>query len=269
MTGKEKERVAVVIPFYKDTLSVYEQYALEQCSKVLCNYPVIAIKPESLDLSFLPVTMRSISFGDAYFKDVTGYNRLMLTAGFYRQFSDYEYILIYQLDAFVFKDELLSWCDKGYDYIGAPWEEKALNGPLGKLRFRIRAWFYIRYNIKRHNGLPAVKKTMPGRVGNGGFSLRRTAAFISCLEKYAHIAEMYRSSTDTAFNEDVFWSIEMNRKTKHIKTPGFREALKFSVETTPELAFRLNNNELPFGCHAWDEYADFWRPVFRSFGYDI
>ena len=30
-------------------------------------------------------------------------------------------MLIYQLDAYVFKDELLNWANKGYDYIGAPW----------------------------------------------------------------------------------------------------------------------------------------------------
>lgn len=28
--------------------------------------------------------------------------------------------MIYQLDAWVFNDELSSWCSLGYDYIGAP-----------------------------------------------------------------------------------------------------------------------------------------------------
>jgi hypothetical protein len=36
-----------------------------------------------------------------------------LSASFYERFLDTKYILIYQLDAFVFKDELQEWCDKG------------------------------------------------------------------------------------------------------------------------------------------------------------
>lgn len=44
----------------------------------------------------------------------------MLEADFYRRFGKYKYMLIYQLDAFVFSDKLLDFCEMGYDYIGAP-----------------------------------------------------------------------------------------------------------------------------------------------------
>lgn len=44
----------------------------------------------------------------------------MLTKEFYLRFRQWEYLLIYQLDAYVFQDELMDWCNKGYDYIGAP-----------------------------------------------------------------------------------------------------------------------------------------------------
>lgn len=30
-------------------------------------------------------------------------------------------MLVYQLDAYAFKDELFFWASLGYDYIGAPW----------------------------------------------------------------------------------------------------------------------------------------------------
>ena len=46
---------------------------------------------------------------------------MLLTADFYRRFTDYEYILIHQLDVFLFEDKLLEFCDMGYDYIGAPY----------------------------------------------------------------------------------------------------------------------------------------------------
>ena len=38
----------------------------------------------------------------------------------YSRFEKYEYMLIYQLDAFVFSDRLMEFVEAGYDYIGAP-----------------------------------------------------------------------------------------------------------------------------------------------------
>ena len=35
-------------------------------------------------------------------------------------FLEYQYMLIYQLDAFVFEDKLDYFCELGYDYIGIP-----------------------------------------------------------------------------------------------------------------------------------------------------
>ena len=39
---------------------------------------------------------------------------------FWEKFADYEYVLMYHLDALVFSDQLQEWCGKGLDYIGAP-----------------------------------------------------------------------------------------------------------------------------------------------------
>jgi hypothetical protein len=63
-------------------------------------------------------------------------------------------MLIYQLDAWVFKDDLMKWCNKGYDYIGAPWFEDFGSYEKGK-----KLW----------------------RVGNGGFSLRKIKYFCKVL----------------------------------------------------------------------------------------
>lgn len=55
-----------------------------------------------------------------------GYNRLMLSEDLYSAFSNYEYILICQSDAYIFRDELKEWCEAGYDYVGAPWLRRPL-----------------------------------------------------------------------------------------------------------------------------------------------
>ena len=124
--------VKVVIPIYQDSLSQQERKSLLQVYKILQMHPLVVIKPNHLDLSELATEfpkLSFISFADFYFKGISGYNRLMLAKEFYERFLDCTYILIYQLDAYVFRDELKEWCNKGYDYIGAPW----LQRPVYKL----------------------------------------------------------------------------------------------------------------------------------------
>ncbi len=62
----------------------------------------------------------------------------MMDNTFYKQFLNYEYILIYQLDAFVFKDEL-NYCSQGIDYVGAPGCVQRIILILLKLNFKMAA----------------------------------------------------------------------------------------------------------------------------------
>ncbi len=266
------KKVAVIIPFYRDTISAYEQIALQQCFKVLANHPIIAIKPNHLTLpaetdkyKFYDV----ISFDDSFFKSVEGYNALMLSADFYKTFLGYEYILIHQLDAFVFEDKLSYWCDQDYDYIGAPWLRDIDHPDLLKsLKSNLKYYWHTRHDIRDQNGDP-TKYQYENRVGNGGFSLRRVQKFYEiCLDRRSEI-EGYLKIGGHHFNEDRFFSVEVNRRRKALNIPNYKTGVKFSFELVPERALRLNKNQLPFGCHAWDRYVDFWRPVFKQFGYKI
>jgi hypothetical protein len=110
---------------------------------------------------------------------------------------------------------------------------------------------------------------MENRVGNGGFSLRRTNLFARYCLEFKPLADIYIASEGSWFNEDIFWSIELNRKRKRLKIPGYKKALDFAIETYPVRALHLNQAQLPFGCHAWDKHIDFWRPIFEKLGYTI
>ncbi|HWV74153.1 MAG TPA: DUF5672 family protein, partial [Pseudosphingobacterium sp.] len=68
---------------------------------------------------------------------------------------------------------------------------------------------------------------------------------------------------------DVFWSIEINRRARRLKIPGYKRALSFSVESCPDYGISLLGNKMPFGCHGWDKNKEFWRPIFIKFGYLI
>ncbi len=266
------KQAAIVIPVYKPSISAYEEIAFKQCLDVLGKHPLIIVKPNSL---VLPEIIRSNillqvkEFDNSFFEDIHGYNRLMLSEAFYSSFADYKYILIYQLDAFVFNDDLLSWCDKGYDYIGAPWLSKKDRTGLDKITANIKNKLYVRYNVKYKDGLPKIGKQLENRVGNGGFSLRRVDKLLYHSISNKATIEKYLSMKHPWFNEDIFWSIELNRKKKQINIPQLDEALGFAFETYPEKAIRINKDQLPFGCHAWDKNVDFWRPYFDTLGYSI
>jgi len=264
-------KVAVVIPIYRNNLSNLEFIALQQCQKVLGAYPTIIAKPHHLKLSQQindTINAAAESFDDSYFKDIAGYNRLMLAEEFYGRFLDYEYILIYQLDAFVFKDELTLWADKGYDYIGAPWiRMKDHTNWFKSLKSKPQYFFYRLFNIME-DGHPH-RRQFYGRVGNGGFSLRKVKKLHDlCISEKAKI-NRYIDRDEHEFNEDAFWSIEVNRYKKRMNIPGYKTGLKFSIEIEPGCSMEINQQQLPFGCHAWDKYANFWRPVFKQYGYDI
>ena len=268
---KDKKQVAVVIPIYKATLTDLEKISLAQCFRILSPYPIIAVKPNSLDISAISgseLFSEIYSFKNSFFHGIKGYNELMLSPVFYERFLDFEFILIYQLDAFVFRDELAVWCNKGYDYIGAPWLKFPASPDFIKAaKTRIKTYYYTFFNIYR-NGLPCERQ-FDNMVGNGGFSLRRVSKFHYLSIKFKAKIDEYHQREEHQFNEDVFWSLEMNRKFNRLNIPGFKEALLFAFENRVELSMFHTKNKIPFGCHAWDLHPDFWRPYIEEFGYKI
>lgn len=263
------KQVAVVIPFYKNILTEMEKISLKQCFKILGSYPIIAIKPFKLDLSFLEgqvVFSEIISFDNNFFENIKGYNGLMLSPSFYEIFLQYEYILVYQLDAFVFSDQLTYWCQQNYDYIGAPWLVPA-NNLFNYTILSIKGHIYRKFDIRK-KGVPKNNQ-LNNAVGNGGFSLRKVKVLHQLSLKFKDLATEYIAKERQEFNEDVFWSIAMPYNKQHINIPHYKIALKFSFERNPDLAFKMNKGRLPFGCHAWDKELKFWRDKSAFIDYEL
>jgi len=226
--------VSIVIPVYKASLSHNEAKSLARCLQVLGSHPIRLVAPAALDTSAydryagrpLPVDF----FEAAYFRSVKGYSQLLLSKAFYQRFESSEYILIYQLDAWVFSDTLLNWCRRSYDYIGAPWLE-APPAPAGTPTL---------LNLSTH---------LKNKVGNGGLSLRRVRTHIRWAPWASFIFKFIPK------NEDLIWTLFVP-----FKKPAVREALQFAFELDPAESYRLNQEQLPFGCHAWEKYdAEFWK----------
>lgn len=259
-----KKQVAVLIPVYKEKMTLNEQISFKQCIKVLHNYPIYIICPDGIDLSFYKEIAEDYkknlsvkTFHNLYFKDTDGYNQLMLSKYFYKSFLEYQYMLIYQLDAYVFRDELEYWCQQKWDYIGAPWFE----------------------NYGSHEEGDELMS-----VGNGGFSLRNVTSVYNMLNyklplqgiKYLYLNELktitirsilvfllkvagFRNNANFIVkrylhikrNEDRFFCNEFVGSKIKLNIPNVMTALQFSFDKSPEYLYQLNGNKLPFGCHAW------------------
>ncbi|GHT77341.1 hypothetical protein AGMMS50262_18080 [Bacteroidia bacterium] len=249
--------IVVVIPLYKENLTVWEEKSLSQCLSVLKRYPIVLVTPQTLNTRFFEekYPIDSIErFDDSFFKDITGYNTLLLSTQFYERFLKYKYLLIYQLDAYVFQDLLMQWAEKGYDYIGAPWLKKPVyNFPIISHFMR----FQHKYRLNHHQ---SSKQSLYNKVGNGGFSLRKIESHYQATIDSKNQIENYLAQKRTHFyNEDVFWATEI----PDFSYPEPLEALTFSFDKYPDYCFKLNNHELPFGCHGWykRKMKKFWKPV--------
>lgn len=256
--------IVITIPVYKENLNSYEEVSFRQVCRVLNAYEIVIVCPQGISInnyaSIAEEENISIKFEYStkhFFEGIEGYNKLMLSPDFYERFSTFKYLLVYQLDCYVFRDELLSWANRNYDYVGAPWifndyREWSL---LQKIRYGLKR-FVIRYTNAPNNITTTYYK-----VGNGGLSLRKIKTFINVLEKYKDSPrlEKYKQGTEAILNEDVFWSREVNRYFPFLKIPNYKTGLDFAFDVNPQLCYDLNNNNLPFGCHAWQRYdLDFW-----------
>jgi len=250
-------KIAIIIPIYKANLTAFEQIALDKCFAVLGHYPIFFIVPNSLDLDPIGLShykSQVIRFNDKYFDSITGYNELMLSSCFYKTFIHYSYILVYQLDAYIFSDDLMAWCNKGYDYIGGPWL------PAQKYEKR-----HVRYKLEFFNFLCRLTSIRAGanryyHVGNGGFSLRKTETFYRITLKERKLIDYFLSKTGSLYHEDIFWGVEMPRLHENFKVPHWEEALAFAFDIRPWLAYKYANNQLSMGCHGWSSKANihFW-----------
>lgn len=266
MSNSKIKSVAIIVPIYQESLSETEKISMKHLFYFLGNYDKFIIAPEKLKVKY--DGFKIFKFKNKHFKNVRAYSKLLLTKRFYKKFSDYDYILIYQLDALVFSDQLNEWCNKSYDYIGAPW----INSEMKKI--------FTGYD-------------RPDYCGNGGFSLRNVSKCINVIEmakksfstifkeiaknelsllknkeknakKYFKILldAYYNSSADRyKYNEDGFWSSQAIKYCPDFNIPTPDIGLKFAFEVGPRYCFKKNINTLPFGCHAWEKYEkDFWLP---------
>ena len=245
MIVMKNKTVAIVVPVYKSTLDWNEKISWDRCNDVFKEYDIIIVHPEGLDISaYLPPPNKIVPLPAYHFKNVHTYSHLMCLPLFYKLFLDHKFILIYQLDTFVFENKIEEWCSLGYDYVGAPWIKAAW---IDKIKKRISFIDKIIYP-----------------VGNGGLSLRKVTKFYYGSIFLYPIVLIWKKK----WHEDFFWTTVGARLIPFFKIPNVTQALEFAFEENPEKCFIMNGCKLPFGCHAWEKFnPSFWKPHINKYGY--
>lgn len=260
MPGLPASRLAILVPVYRSSLEPNEAISLESTFRELGHHHLVMVKPAGLDTSELErrFPFKAVeTFDPAYFGSIQAYNRLLLSTEFYERFLGSEYVLICQLDVFVFRDDLARWVDAGYDYVGAPWVSKtAISVRIHWLKMVLRKAF-----------LPGEDRVhrfeTRNRVGNGGFSLRKVATHHRLSIQLKPQVEHYLANQGTHhFHEDIFWSIEPSRQGYPHRTPGVEEALSFSFDINPGRLYAMAGGRLPMAAHGWykGRHLAFWAP---------
>ena len=266
LSGKSKLVAIVVALSNRAYLTDTEQISLKHLLHYLGRYDKCIIIPEGLDFS-LP-GFDAVRFDDKYFGSVDAHRSLLFSPQYYQAFSGYKFILSYHLDALVFSDELKEWCDMNYDFIGPPW-------------------------IKHKDAPYYGNKDYEGKVGNGGFSLKKVRSFLEIFnsteygidpaeywDKYHARQRLPRRILNWPKKllmkshryNNVWWEIERWNRNEDLfiadraihyypefKIAPMDVALHFGFESVPRHCYELTGHKLPFGCHAWERYdREFW-----------
>jgi hypothetical protein len=228
MTARKRAAVVVTLST-KTQYTPDEEIAFRHVRRHLGRYDKYVLIPDNHAAGypgFIPMRFPPRFFGSAQ-----RHGKLLLSEAFYKAFLDYEFILVYHLDALVFADELMEWCDAGYDYIGAPWLLS-----------------------------PDTPHITAEKVGNGGFSLRRVDSFLRVLRSKAYFVEpdeYWRGycARSSALTQAVNWP------RKYVKRLGWFNDVKWHVRW----AVHGDVHEDRF----WAEYATHYDPAFRIAPVDV
>ncbi len=256
------KRVAVVVPLsLRPGFTDDEEVSLRHLERFLGSYDRYFVAPPGLAVTRPGFGVKR--FPSRYFGSSLAHRKLLLSPGFYPTFRDYQYILLYHLDALALSDQMLAWCAKGYDFIGAPW-------------------------VAHPDAPYAGQSAYENKVGCGGFSLRRVEGFLRLLVSRVPAIDAgdYEAARPFLFLlrrllirsplfNNVRWELArlpylseerfLANRAAHFD-PDFRiapmeEALRFAFECVPRHCYELTGRTLPFGCHAWQRYdREFWEP---------
>lgn len=172
-----------------------------------------AHRSDRLSFVELPGQIRNLSIKE--------YEQTLFQRWIYDQIPT-ELFLIFQVDSGICssrKHLIQKWVEEPFDYMGAPW---------------------------RHENHP-----VHGRVGNGGFSLRRKSKMLRILD----MCPIERSPYSPNFAEDLFFAWGCEAVQDSMNLPDLQTARQFSTESIYSDSFGFHK---PWGLHPfhWNQFVN-------------
>lgn len=241
--------VCMVIPIYREIPQEDEILSIEQSIQRLSNVDTFFIAPETLNTEYYEKKYNKVKINkySVWRNTIASYSKLLLSEKFYRDYLSYEYMLICQTDALILgtEQDLMHFCEMGYDYYGAPWESYQEVEGREIPKFVIKKW----QKVELIHKLCFVRRC---QVGNGGFSLRKINACLKLLEGHKWALKLWRDNEDLFFayydEKNKKYPLSRNEKISLDIVP-YDVALTFAREEN--LIELLNKEKMPFGVHAW------------------
>lgn len=270
MKPGEIDKLAIIIIIgYKSSLSENEKASLRQCYKILHGYPIRIVSPKGMDVSEYKKVITDIQFEYVDPKWTSSYlmnSQFKTNSWLYNRYRDYGYLLFYELDCWVFRDELEYWCKKKWDYIGAPWFRGYEAGDSDQITGVGNGGFSLRNNkssLRMTKRIQFLKK-----LRNAWFKyyLQPILPFeklVRIFKKQLHIQQPSALTSlllDQYILEDIYWTEKIATVFDDFRVASIEDAVKFGFELNPSLLYKMNLHQLPFGCHHWEKYEpEFWK----------
>ncbi len=270
----------VCIPVHTSKLNRYEIISIKSHLFKLKAYDIFLLIPNAkidsiisvLEKNNIPKSSYKIHLLKDYcLKNSENYQLLMLTPKFYLFYKSYSHILIAQIDAYTFSDELIKWCKKDLHYIGAPC-------------FKFKKYWTSELNFCGVGGfsLREVKKTLEMLEENPVIftfnDLRKLAIeynykgklilflkFILTklfrkdrLRRDIHI-HSFTSKFKRFFliiNEDKSYAYYLPKYKKSFKVGNLKNSISFCIDWNVEKQLNKIAPKYPFGAHAWFTYPE-------------
>ena len=234
----KNKQCVIVIPVYKTYLEEYEIASMIQLINTLGNeYDICLVCPDGLYINYYNnicnYKFNYLKCNPEYFKSTYTYSKLLENYYFYEAFKQYEYMMIYQNDGWIFYNNIKYFISLNYDYIGSPWGENEF-GPS------------------------------PESVGNGGVSFRKISKFIDICHNITQKDLQHKY----AKWEDLFFCKCIAQKDKTFKIAPVRIAVQFSLDYNVQKWIKKYNAN-PMCAHAFNKRINEWKQTGRVIQYDI
>lgn len=242
------DQCVICVIHHKQDLEKYEQLSLLRIIDFCCNNNLLnnlyLILPDNINLDKFwnnyinPIlndkqiytNIKYWIFDKVVFSSLNAYNNMLsLNQNFYGNFiNDYNYMLTYQLDGYIFDNQLEYFLNKEYDYIGG-------------------YYLPVYANLIKYNEYENIN-TEHHLIMNSGVSLKKLSFCIESIQQnYKNFIEGIEFNNIHAYiNDDDFFSIFYTTEVNTL------DSIRFSLNYSgAETHYAINNFQYPFCCHAF------------------